>query len=214
MSTPAPKSVQSVISPSVLPAGANRTVHDVNGMAPWAGAKNDPTRKGVLTKQKSRDGRYEETKDEIDGLDMVNTAPAPMIPLSAIGQELYTLCLVTCYSEGDDSIRGTLDSISNTDFPDSRKLLFVVCDGVVTGSGEKKSTPDICIGMLEADPRFGNPEGMGYIAVGVGAKRENQAKVYAGHYSEYFEQKSGRNLGADTQGGAWQNRPKADGHRC
>lgn len=183
MSAPASKSSQSVISPSVLPAGANRTVHDTNGMAPWAGGRNDPTRKGVLTKQRSQNGRFEETKDEIDALDMVNTAPAPMIPLSAIGPELYTLCLVTCYSEGDDSIRGTLDSISNTDFSDSRKLLFVVCDGMITGSGEKQSTPDICIGMLEADPRFGNPEGMGYIAVGVGAKRENQAKVYAGHYS-------------------------------
>lgn len=185
MSAPAPRSSQSVISPSVLPAGANRTVHDTNGMAPWAGGRNDPTRKGVFTKQRSQNGRFEETKDEIDALDMVNTAPAPMIPLSAIGPELYTLCLVTCYSEGDDSIRGTLDSISNTDFPDSRKLLFVVCDGMITGSGEKQSTPDICIGMLEADPRFGKPEGTGYIAVGVGAKRENQAKVYAGHYSMF-----------------------------
>jgi chitin synthase len=170
------------ISPSVLPAAANRTVHDQNGMAPWAGGHR--SQPGTLTKSRSRNGRYEETKGEVD--DMVNAAPAPMIPLSAIGSELYTLCLVTCYSEGDDSIRGTLDSISNTDFPDSRKLLFVVCDGMITGSGEKKSTPDICISMLEADPRFGDPEGRGYIAVGIDAKRENQAKVYAGHYSEFM----------------------------
>jgi chitin synthase len=188
MAAPPTRAHGTAISPSVLPPGANRTVNDQNGMAPWAGSK---PKGATLTKSRSqKGGRYEDSKDELDTVDMVNTAPRPMIPLSAIGTELYTLCLVTCYSEGDDSIRGTLDSISNTDFPDSRKLLFVVCDGMITGSGEKKSTPDICIGMLEADPRFGDPEGRGYIAVGVGAKRENQAKVYAGYYSEPVTKRS------------------------
>ena len=46
------------------------------------------------------------------------------------------------------------------------------------------STPDICVSMLDADPRFGNPIPMGYIAVGSGAKRENRAMVYAGHYGK------------------------------
>jgi chitin synthase len=171
------------VSPSVLPPGAIHSVKDQNGMAPWAGQGSVARGKGTLKKDGRR--RYEDSKDEVDMLnDPTGVAPAPLVSLSAIGPELFTLCLVTCYSEGDDSIRGTLDSISNTDFPDSRKLLFVVCDGMITGSGEKMSTPDICIGMLDADPRFGSPEAMGYIAVGVGAKRENQAKVYAGHYSQ------------------------------
>jgi chitin synthase len=196
MAAPPTRAHGNAISPSVLPTGANRTVNDQNGMAPWAGSNS---KGATLTKSRSQmNGRYEDTKDEMDSVDVVNTAPPPMIPLSAIGTELYTLCLVTCYSEGDDSIRGTLDSISNTDFPDSRKLLFVVCDGMITGSGEKKSTPDICIGMLEADPRFGDPEGRGYIAVGVGAKRENQAKVYAGYYSEYAWFRVSENFVIDT----------------
>jgi chitin synthase len=103
--------------------------------------------------------------------------------MATIGDELFCVCLVTCYSEGEESIRGTLDSLSMTTYSDTRKLLFVVCDGMITGAGEKQSTPDICVGLLEADPRFGNPAPMSYVAVGLGAKRENRAMVYAGHYS-------------------------------
>lgn len=58
----------------------------------------------------------------------------------------------------------------------------MVCDGMITGQGEKRSTPDVCVGMLDADGRFGNPVPMGYEAVGSGRKRENRAMVYAGHY--------------------------------
>ncbi|KAJ2969608.1 hypothetical protein NUW54_g12923 [Trametes sanguinea] len=103
--------------------------------------------------------------------------------LAQIGAELFAVCLVTCYSEGEDSLRTTLDSISTTSYADSRKLLFVVADGMITGAGEKRSTPDICVSLLEADPRFGNPVPMSYNAVGSGAKAENRAMVYAGHYT-------------------------------
>ena len=105
--------------------------------------------------------------------------------LAQIGAELFAVCLVTCYSEGEESLRTTLDSISTTTYADSRKLLFVVADGMITGAGEKKSTPDICVSLLEADPRFGNPVPMSYFAVGSGAKAENRAMVYAGHYSMF-----------------------------
>ena len=102
--------------------------------------------------------------------------------MAAIGAELFCVCLVTCYSEGEESIRTTLDSIAGTSYADERKLLFVVCDGMITGSGEKKSTPDMCVGMIDADPRFGNPAPMSYLAVAAGRKAHNQAMVYAGHY--------------------------------
>jgi chitin synthase len=103
--------------------------------------------------------------------------------LAQIGTELFAVCLVTCYSEGEDSIRSTLDSISRTTYSDARKLLFIVADGMITGAGEKMSTPDICVGLLDADPRFGNPMPMSYFAIGSGMKRENRAMVYAGHYT-------------------------------
>ncbi|KAJ8522749.1 hypothetical protein ONZ45_g743 [Pleurotus djamor] len=108
---------------------------------------------------------------------------APIVSLAQIGAELFAVCLVTCYSEGEESLRTTLDSISTTTYSDARKLLFVVADGMITGAGEKRSTPDICVGLLEADPRFGNPIPMAYSAVGTGLKAQNRAMVYAGHYT-------------------------------
>lgn len=153
---------RTVISPSVLPEGANMAVDNKNGTAPWAGPKGAHHNKLLMAKAHN---------------------PPANITMSQIGAELFAICLVTCYSEGEESIRTTLDSISASSYSDARKLLFVVCDGMITGAGEKRSTPDICVGLLEADPRFGNPEPMGYIAVGSGAKRENRAMVYAGHYT-------------------------------
>ncbi|WOO84845.1 Chitin synthase 1 [Vanrija pseudolonga] len=151
------------ISPMVMPEGANVSVNNPNGTAPWAGGpQNNKLRK--------------------DGSSPPNGAIAPVMSLSRIGHELFTVCLVTCYSEGEEGIRNTLESIASTTYPNSRKLLFIVCDGMITGAGEKMSTPDICVSMLDADPRFGNPQPMGYIAVGQGSKRENRAMVYAGHY--------------------------------
>lgn len=105
-----------------------------------------------------------------------------MNTVSKIGAELYTICLVTCYSEGRNEIRGTLEAITNTTYSDNRKLLFVVCDGIVMGHGEMETSAEICVSLLTRDRRFAEPKPLGYIAVGMGSKRENAAKVYAGHY--------------------------------
>lgn len=157
-----------VVSPSVMPEGANVTVDNQNGTAPWA-------KKGKLGKP---------TINPKTG--KMGQAPGPVITMATIGQELFCVCLVTCYSEGQESIQGTLDSLALTSYSDSRKLLFIVCDGMITGAGEKQSTPDICVGLLDADPRFGNPTPMSYVAVGLGAKQENRAMVYAGHYGAHL----------------------------
>ncbi|KAI9487592.1 MAG: chitin synthase [Benjaminiella poitrasii] len=95
----------------------------------------------------------------------------------------HTICLVTCYSEGEDGIRTTLDSIAVSDYPKSHTLLLVICDGLITGSGESRSTPDVCIGMMRdlivpADEVQAQP----YVAIADGSKRNNYAKVYAGFY--------------------------------
>lgn len=45
--------------------------------------------------------------------------------------DLFTVLLVTCYSEGESSIRTTLDSLSATSYDDRKKLLFVISDGIV-----------------------------------------------------------------------------------
>lgn len=102
--------------------------------------------------------------------------------ISKTTMDPYTICLVTCYSEGREEIRGTLEAIVNTTYSDNRKLLFVVCDGIVKGHGEKETSADICVSLLTKDRRVAESKPLGYIAVGVGSKRENAAQVHAGHY--------------------------------
>ncbi|KAH9945642.1 glycosyltransferase family 2 protein [Amylocystis lapponica] len=168
---------RSAISPAVMPEGANISVDNMNGTAPWAG----PGGAKRLGKPNNKAGRSLASSNST--LVNVGETAAPVVSLAQIGAELFAVCLVTCYSEGEESLRTTLDSISVTTYADTRKLLFIVADGMITGAGEKRSTPDICVSLLEADPRFGNPVPMGYNAVGAGAKGENRAMVYAGHYT-------------------------------
>ncbi|KAH6914118.1 chitin synthase 1 [Coprinopsis sp. MPI-PUGE-AT-0042] len=165
---------RSAISPAVLPEGANVSIDNRNGTAPWANSKK--LSKGVPKPARSIASASSTTLINNDGL-------SPVMSLAQIGAELFAVCLVTCYSEGEESLRTTLDSISVTTYSDARKLLFIVADGMITGAGEKRSTPDICVSLLEADPRFGNPIPMSYQAVGSGAKGNNRAMVYAGHYT-------------------------------
>jgi len=95
----------------------------------------------------------------------------------------HVICLVTAYSEGELGIRTTLDSIAMTDYPNSHKVMLVVCDGVIKGKGESMSTPDIVLGMMKDHTIL--PEevmGFSYVAVSSGSKRHNMAKVYSGFY--------------------------------
>ncbi|CAG8511830.1 12541_t:CDS:2 [Acaulospora colombiana] len=96
-----------------------------------------------------------------------------------VGNDLFTVLLITCYSEDEAGIRCTCESMASTDYPDDRKLLFLICDGVIVGSGNDKSTPDICVSLMEIDPEFSDPRPQSYIAVASGNKQHNMAKVDA-----------------------------------
>ncbi|KAI0768653.1 chitin synthase-domain-containing protein [Trametes elegans] len=168
---------RSAISPAVMPEGANISVDNPLGTAPWAG----PGGGKKLAKGGGKGARSLASSNST--LVSGESTVAPIMSLAQIGAELFAVCLVTCYSEGEESLRTTLDSISQTSYSDARKLMFVVADGMITGAGEKRSTPDICVSLLDADPRFGNPVPMSYTSVGTGAKAENRAMVYAGHYT-------------------------------
>jgi chitin synthase len=95
----------------------------------------------------------------------------------------HTICLVTAYSESVEGLRTTLDSLATTDYPNSHKLIMVIADGMVKGSGNDKYTPDIVLTMMkdlvipenEVEPHS-------YVAIADGHKRHNMAKVYAGFY--------------------------------
>ncbi|KAJ1566056.1 Chitin synthase, class 3, partial [Nowakowskiella sp. JEL0078] len=103
---------------------------------------------------------------------------------------MHTLVMVPCYSEGVQSLRNTLDSVSNSYYPATHKCLFVIADGIVHGSDNAKPTSEILIDMLDVDDRFrkedpqfgGQPQAFSYVAIADGEKRKNFARVYAGWY--------------------------------
>ncbi|KAJ3300700.1 Chitin synthase, class 3 [Borealophlyctis nickersoniae] len=103
---------------------------------------------------------------------------------SPYGKEVYTILLVTCYSEGESGLRATMDSLAETSYSDDHKLLFIVADGLIKGSGETRTTPEIVISMLEMDDNWQcPPEPVSYIAIADGSKRHNKAQVYTAWYT-------------------------------
>ncbi|KAK9761572.1 hypothetical protein K7432_013437 [Basidiobolus ranarum] len=88
---------------------------------------------------------------------------------------------IPCYSESKEVILKTINSVVQSDYDDDSKLLFVVADGNVTGSGNDKSTPRILIEDVfkcEIEPRS-----LIYQSVGHGDQSLNKACVYTGYYS-------------------------------
>ncbi|OMH81058.1 Chitin synthase 7 [Zancudomyces culisetae] len=115
----------------------------------------------------------------------------------------YVLILVTCYSEGKDSLKKTLDSIAETYYPEPNKVLVVIADGMVSGEDENKSTPEIVLELMgvnnPSDMRAHNPYSddqnsaarkqsedprpLAYKSIGHGEHGYNNAKVYGGVYN-------------------------------
>jgi chitin synthase len=93
----------------------------------------------------------------------------------------FIVCQVPCYTEGEESIRKTLNSIATLKYDDKRKLLFIITDGMIVGSGNEKSTPRIVLDILGVDESI-DRDALYYNAIGEGNKQHNMAKVYSGLY--------------------------------
>ena len=93
----------------------------------------------------------------------------------------FVICQVPCYTEGDSSLRRTIDSLAQMKYDDKRKLLLIVCDGNIVGSGNDRPTPRIVLDILGADPNL-DPEPLSFLSLGEGAKQHNMGKVYSGLY--------------------------------
>lgn len=113
-----------------------------------------------------------------------NVIPQPPVSWEPFNYPLiHTMCLVTCYSEDMDGIRTTVDSIATTDYPNSHKMIVIICDGLITGAGNEKSTPEICLDLMtDLVTPVDEVEPHSYVSVAHGAKRHNMAKVYSGYY--------------------------------
>lgn len=113
-----------------------------------------------------------------------DVVPQPPVEYQPFGYPLaHTLGLVTCYSEDEEALRTTLDSIATTDYPNSHKLIIIICDGLIKGSGSDRSTPEIALDLMTdfaVPPEDVQPHS--FVAVAQGSKRHNMAKVYSGFY--------------------------------
>lgn len=93
----------------------------------------------------------------------------------------FVICQVPCYTEGEESMRKTIDSLAALKYDDKRKLLFVICDGMIVGAGNDRPTPRIVLDILGADPNL-DPEPLSFLSVGEGSKQHNMGKIYSGLY--------------------------------
>ncbi|CAO3613585.1 unnamed protein product [Cunninghamella blakesleeana] len=93
----------------------------------------------------------------------------------------FIICQVPCYTESEESLRKTIDSIAVLRYDDKRKLIFLVCDGMLIGSGNDRPTPRIVLDILGVDPNV-DPEPLSFLSLGEGAKQHNMGKIYSGLY--------------------------------
>ncbi|KAF3908196.1 hypothetical protein AA313_de0202422 [Arthrobotrys entomopaga] len=96
-------------------------------------------------------------------------------------QDKFVICQVPAYTEGEDSLRKAIDSLTALNYENKRKLLFIICDGMVIGGGNDQATPQIVLDILGVDPNV-DPPALPFKSVGEGSKQLNYGKVYSGLY--------------------------------
>lgn len=55
----------------------------------------------------------------------------------------FIICQVPAYTEDEDSLRRAIDSMARMRYDDKRKLLLVICDGMIIGQGNDRPTPGL-----------------------------------------------------------------------
>jgi len=96
-------------------------------------------------------------------------------------QDKFVICQVPAYTEGEDSLRKALDSLTALQYDNKRKLIVVICDGIIVGAGNDRPTPKIVLDILGVDPKL-DPPALPFKSVGTGSEQLNYGKVYSGLY--------------------------------
>lgn len=97
-------------------------------------------------------------------------------------QDKFVVCQVPVYTEGEDDMRLAIDSLTNLEYDNRRKLLVLICDGMITGEGNDRPTPEIVLDVLGVDETRVNAKSCAYHAIAEGSRELNYAKVYSGLY--------------------------------
>lgn len=93
----------------------------------------------------------------------------------------FVICQVPAYTEDEDSLRRAIDSAARMKYDDKRKLLVVICDGMIIGQGNDRPTPRIVLDILGVSETV-DPEPLSFESLGEGMKQHNMGKVYSGLY--------------------------------
>ncbi|GAA5924955.1 uncharacterized protein JCM15063_005776 [Sporobolomyces koalae] len=96
-------------------------------------------------------------------------------------RDKFVICQVPCYTEGEESLKKTIDSLAVLNYDDKRKLIFIICDGMIVGSGNDRPTPRIVLDILGVDQTV-DPDPLMFKSVAEGSKQLNYGKVWSGLY--------------------------------
>ena len=96
-------------------------------------------------------------------------------------QDKFVICQVPAYTEGEDHLRKGLDSLTALAYDNKRKLICVICDGMIVGGGNDRPTPKIVLDILGVDPKI-DPPALPFKSVGASSEQLNYGKVYSGLY--------------------------------
>ncbi len=93
----------------------------------------------------------------------------------------FMMCQIPAYTEDEESLRRAIDSVARMRYDDKRKLLVIICDGMIIGQGNDRPTPRIVLDILGV-PETVDPEPLSFESLGEGLKQHNMGKVYSGLY--------------------------------
>jgi len=93
----------------------------------------------------------------------------------------FIMCQIPAYTEDEDSLRRAIDSAARMRYDDKRKLLVIICDGMIIGQGNDRPTPRIVLDILGVTETV-DPVPLSFESLGEGLKQHNMGKVYSGLY--------------------------------
>lgn len=96
-------------------------------------------------------------------------------------QDKFVICQIPVYTESEDDLRLAVDSLTNLKYDNHRKLMFIICDGIITGAGNDRPTYKIVLDLLGLEDKV-NPTALVYDSIAEGPNQLNTAKVYSGLY--------------------------------
>lgn len=92
----------------------------------------------------------------------------------------HVVISVPCYTESESALKMTINSIYDSNYPDEKKLIFMICDGVIKGKENSKHTSEIALNLFGRSLSEQNITSYEYNSIGQGKKSTNYIKIFCG----------------------------------